>query len=67
MDDELEVTVDGISYKVADLCEEARAQVSSLQFVDAQMADLSAKLAIYQTARNAYQAALQQLLPRTKQ
>ncbi|MYM38687.1 hypothetical protein GTP27_05025 [Pseudoduganella sp. CY13W] len=67
MDDELEVTVDGISYKVADLSEEARAQVTSLQFVDAQMADLSAQLAIYQTARNAYQAALQQLLPRPKQ
>lgn len=67
MDDELEVTVDGISYKVADLCDEAKAQVSSLQFVDAQIVDLQAKLAVYQTARNSYQAALQQLIPRTRQ
>jgi len=67
MDDELEVTVDGVSYKVADLSEEAQAQVTSLQFVDAQIADLHAKLAIFQTARNTYQAALQQLLPRTRQ
>lgn len=67
MDDELEVTVDGVSYKVAELSEEAQGQVANLQFVDAQMADLNAKLAVYQTARNAYQAALQQLLPRTRQ
>lgn len=67
MDDELEVTVDGISYKVSELSAEAQAQVTNLQFVDAQMADLSAKLAVYQTARNAYQAALQQLVPRATQ
>jgi len=67
MEDELEVTVDGVSYKVADLSEEARAQVNSLQFVDTQIADLQAKLAVYQTARNSYQAALQQLIPRTRQ
>ncbi|MYN44005.1 hypothetical protein GTP23_02850 [Pseudoduganella sp. FT93W] len=54
MDDELEVTVDGVSYKVADLCEEAKAQVTSLQFVDAEIADLQARLAVYQTARNSY-------------
>lgn len=67
MDDELEVTVDGVSYKVANLSEEAQSQVNNLQFVDAQIADLQAKLAVYQTARNSYQAALQQLIPRTKQ
>lgn len=67
MDEELEVTVDGVSYKVGTLSEEAQVQVSNLQFVDAQMSDLNAKLAVYQTARNAYQAALQLLLPRTQQ
>jgi hypothetical protein len=67
MDEELEVTVDGISYKVSQLSAEAQAQVTNLQFVDAQMADLNAKLAVYQTARNAYQAALQQLVPRATQ
>lgn len=67
MDDELEVTVNGVSYKVSELSEEARGQVTNLQFVDAQIADLNAKLAVYQTARNAYQASLQQLLPITRQ
>lgn len=67
MHDELEVTVDGVSYKMDELGEEARQQVTSLQYVDAQIADLQARLAVFQTARNAYQAALQQLLPRALQ
>jgi len=67
MDEEIEVTVDGITYKMSELSAEAQAQVGNLQFVDAQMADLNAKLAVFQTARNAYQAALQQLVPRATQ
>ncbi|MET0263984.1 MAG: DUF6447 family protein [Duganella sp.] len=67
MEDEVEVTVDGISYKLRELSPEAQEQVANLQYVDAQMADLSAKLAVFQTARNAYQSALQQLVPRLKQ
>lgn len=65
--DEVEVTVDGVSYKFSDLCEQAQAQASSLQFCDTQIAELQAKLAVFQTARNAYQSALQQLVPRTHQ
>lgn len=67
MNDEIEVTVDGVTYKLSELGEEAQAQVANLQFVDQQMAELQAKLAVYQTARNAYQNALQQLVPRTHQ
>ncbi len=67
MDEQLEVTVDGVSYKVSTLSEAAQAQVENLRFVDAQMAELNSKLAVYQTARNSYQAALQQLLPHTRQ
>ncbi len=67
MEDEVEVTVDGVSYKVSELSEAAREQVANLQFVDAQMAELHSKLAVFQTARNAYQNALQQLVPRIKQ
>ncbi len=67
MDDELEVTINGVSYKVGALSEEAQAQVTNLQFVDAQIVDLQAKLAVFQTARNSYEAALNQLLPHTKQ
>ena len=67
MQDEVEVTVDGVTYQLSDLSEAAQEQVANLQFVDAQMAALNSKLAVYQTARNAYQSALQQLLPRTQQ
>ncbi|NYE61693.1 hypothetical protein FHW58_002900 [Duganella sp. 1224] len=67
MDEELEVTVDGITYKVGELSAEAQVQVTNLQFVDTEMARLHAQLAVYQTARNAYQAALQQLVPRAPQ
>lgn len=67
MNDEVEVTVDGISYKLSELSEAAQEQVANLQFVDAQMAELNAKLAVFQTARNAYQSVLQQLVPRVPQ
>jgi hypothetical protein len=67
LNDEVEVTVDGVSYVLSELSEEAREQVTNLQFVDAQMAELNAKLAVFQTARNAYQSVLQQLVPRARQ
>lgn len=67
MGDTIEVTVDGVTYRFDELGEEAREQVTNLQFVDAQIAELNAKLAVFQTARNAYQAALQQLVPRPLQ
>jgi hypothetical protein len=67
MKEETEVTVDGVTYKLSELSDAAQEQVASMQFVDAQITQLNAKLAVYQTARNAYQAALQQLVPRLKQ
>jgi hypothetical protein len=67
MDEEIEVTIDGVTFKLSELSDAAREQVANLRFVDAQMADLQARLAVYQTARNAYQTVLQQLVPRTTQ
>ncbi|WP_256078326.1 DUF6447 family protein [Massilia sp. YIM B04103] len=67
MNEEVEVTVDGVTYRLSELSEEAQAQATSLQYVDAQIADLQAKLAVFATARMAYQNALQQLVPRTRQ
>jgi hypothetical protein len=65
--DDTEVTVDGRTYRLAQLSEEARAQVLSLQFVQAEIERLNAKLAVYATARIAYQNALMNLVPRTAQ
>ncbi len=65
--DEIEVTVHGVSYKYSELGEEARAQVANLQFVDAEIARLTSLLAVMQTARNTYLNALGELVPRTTQ
>jgi hypothetical protein len=67
MDEELEVTVDGVSYPYSALSDKARAQLTNLQFVDAEIARLQARLAVYQTARIAYNNALNDLLPRSRQ
>ncbi len=67
MEEELEITVDGISYKYSQLSEAARAQVANLQFVDAEIVRLNGLLAVMQTAKNTYNSALNELLPRTSQ
>lgn len=67
MEEEIEVTVDGVTFRVADLSAEAQAQVESLKFVDAEIAKLHAKLAVYTTARMAYESALRAAVPRSIQ
>jgi hypothetical protein len=52
------ITVNGKSHALADLSEAARVQVGNIQLVDAEIARLQQQLAIAQTARNAYVAAL---------
>lgn len=65
MDDEEEVTVDGVTYKVASLSEEAQTQVNNIKFVEAEMHAMQARLAVYTTAKIAYENALRQALPRS--
>lgn len=67
MDEPEEVTVDGISYRVDELSEEARTQVTNIKFVDAEIATLNARLAVYTTARKAYENALRAAMPRSLQ
>jgi hypothetical protein len=57
------VTIDNHSYNLDILSIEARAQLQSLQFVDAELARLQAQAAVLQTARAAYPKALQAALP----
>ena len=52
------ITVDGIEYNTEDLTENGKAQLASLQFLEAQMNKLKSEIAVYQTARSAYIAAL---------
>ena len=51
-------TVDGIEYNTEDLTENGKAQLASLQFLEVQMSKLKSEIAVYQTARNSYSAAL---------
>lgn len=52
------LTLNGKDYEVNQLSDAARAQVTNIQVVDAEISRLQQQLAIAQTARNAYVAAL---------
>lgn len=52
------ITVDGIEYNTEDLSDNGKAQLASLQFLQVQMNKIKSEIAVYQTARNSYVAAL---------
>lgn len=57
------ITIDGVPYDLAALSDGARAQLTSWQFTDQEIARVQQTLAVLQTARNAYAQALQAELP----
>lgn len=57
------ITIDNVEYDTELLSQEALAQVSSIQFVDSEIARLQGRVAAMNTARIAYSNALQELLP----
>ena len=57
-----DITIDNIDYDLDSLSEDAKAQIVSIQFVDAELQRLQAKAAALQTARSAYARALSELL-----
>ena len=61
---EPKLNIDGVEYLVKDLSDEAKAQIQSLQFVEAEINRLKALVAVASTARLAYQTALKDLLPK---
>ncbi len=50
--------IDGVDYQVESLSETGKAQLRSLQFVESQLQQLHDEAAVFQTARQAYLAAL---------
>lgn len=52
------VTIDDIEYNVSDLSENAKAQLTNIQFVDAKIQQLNNEWAVADTARIGYTAAL---------
>ena len=53
------ITVDDIEYNTEDLSDNGKAQLASLQFLEVQMSKIKSEIAVYQTARISYSAALQ--------
>ena len=60
------ITVDGTEYDTENLSTNGKAQLASLQFLEVQMQTLKNKIAVYQTARAGYAAALQNELEKTE-
>ena len=54
------LTINDKTYDISKLSKDAKAQVTNLRFVDAEIAHHNATLAVLQTARNTY---IQALLP----
>lgn len=57
-DDERKITVDGVEYKIDDMSDAARTQVMNLRFVTERIQQLNNELAVADTARMGYSAAL---------
>ena len=56
------ITIDEKDYEFESLSEEAKLQLGSIQFVDAELQRLNAHAAVLQTARVAYSKALNEAL-----
>ena len=56
------LTIDDIEFNTEDLSENGKAQLSSLQFLEAQIANHKKEMAIYRTAHDTYLNALKKEL-----
>lgn len=61
------ITVDGVEYNSEDLSDNGKAQLASLQFLEVQMTKLQNEIAVFQTAKAAYIAALKSELEKTSE
>ena len=50
--------IDNIEYNTEDLSDNGKAQLASLQFLEAQMNKIKSEIAVYQTAKSSYVKAL---------
>ncbi|MCB4429081.1 hypothetical protein FZX09_09850 [Synechococcus sp. MU1643] len=56
------VNINGEEYNTEEMNEEAKANVISLQFVQAELRRLEAQIAVYKTAEKTYALSLKQLI-----
>ena len=57
------IKINDKEYNIAELSDECKAELHSLQFCEQEIARLNAKLAVVATARNAYRTKVSELLP----
>lgn len=60
------ITIDGTEYALDNLSDNAKAQLSSIQFADTQIQQLKSELAIADTARIGYTRAFKKELSKAK-
>jgi len=56
------IKLEGVEYDTKKLSDNGKAQLASLQFLDAQMSKLKSEIAVFQTAKAAYVLALKEEL-----
>lgn len=56
------IKLEGVEYDTKKLSDNGKAQLASLQFLDAQMSKLKSEIAVFQTAKAAYILALKEEL-----
>ncbi|MEK7792750.1 MAG: hypothetical protein AAB306_06340 [Pseudomonadota bacterium] len=61
-DSDRTITIDGTEYSWSSLSDEAKMQITNLKFVENEIVQLKARLAIAGTAKLAYQTALKNTL-----
>ncbi len=57
------ITINNQNFDSESLSDEAKAQLTSIQFVDVELQRINAQIAVLRTARTAYANALQAALP----
>ena len=61
-----EFTLDGKSYDIDQMSDEARAHLISINFADAELRKINAQRAIFETAKSVYAKALKDILEDSK-
>lgn len=62
----VKIVIDDTEYETEELDTNAKAQVASLQFLEAHMQMLRNEISVFETAKRAYQVALKEELNKTK-
>ena len=54
----VKITVDNVEYETEGLSDNGKAQLASLQFIDAHMRNIRSEISVYETAKRGYIKAL---------